>query len=115
MRVAFRLDVALGAAQRAKIPGHVFRVGVVGDERADHESRIDDLSETELFEQVVGSAEGVARCGLAFDQQLQPVPERAAKVENDPVAVEKTQQGLQRRVMTSRMIPNLLLNDSCNK
>src|SRR5271156_1582284 len=72
-----QIDVALGTAQRAKIFAYILRVRRAGDHRRDHERGVDDLTETELLDEIIRPAEQRSCRHLAVDQQFHAVEQQA--------------------------------------
>src|SRR5437868_4793731 len=102
-----QIDVALRPAERAEIFAHILRVGIAGDERGHHKRRVDDLAETELFHEVVGSAEQGGGRHLAVDQQFHAAEQEPVdKGQLDVLRLQILLQGLDRRVMAARLVPD---------
>src|SRR5262249_2420588 len=104
--VLFRREVQIHL--RALEAVHVFvdvgRIDVMRQHERDHERRVDDLAEPELFENLIGYPPDARRRHVAFDAGIDPRPGRADELQLDLLAIEERLERLQRGEMAAGMV-----------
>src|SRR5262245_17380003 len=102
----FDIEVHLGTPQAAHVFFNVALIYFIGEHEADHERRINDLAETQLFQHLEGEAPH-ARCRhVARDSNIDPRPYRTDKLEFGSLWIQERLKCLDGREVTAGMVAN---------
>src|SRR5205085_12437649 len=102
--VGLEIDLALGVAQCAEVALQILVRSVLGDEEAHDESRVEELAQSQLLEDVVLSAKHIRCLDLAAQHQPHSIERPPYEVESDLCARQEWLEPLNRGVMAAGVV-----------
>src|SRR5580704_8836000 len=97
-----QIDIALRAAQCLEKLAHVLRLGIARDQRRHHEGAVDDLPESELFQEVIRTTEQRCRRSFPVDQLLHAMEQQPfGEGQVDLLGLEVLFQSLDGRIVAA--------------